>query len=116
MSSRGLRARHCSLRRHNLPAGSVWLRIWWQIDFVMREGRADRLRYEWDPLLRVRMGQIALSFAALAMTQAPTIERPTAPPPTQPVREREGVRPERRTDISRTPPPDEMREVTKRER
>lgn len=45
---------------------------------------------------------------------APTIERPKAPLQTQPERERETVTPLRKTDISRTPPPDEMREVTKK--
>jgi hypothetical protein len=45
---------------------------------------------------------------------APTIVRPTAPPQTQPERDRAIVMPQRKTDISRTPPPDEMREVTKK--
>ena len=54
--------------------------------------------------------------AIASATSAPVIERPPQVVPTQPERDRESPGRPRKTDISRTPPPDEMREVTRPKR
>ena len=67
----GLGHRKGHVPRRTIPVGRVWLRVNEVWDYTPRwpnkpDDRFDRFRYERDPLLTLRMEQIAAGFSWLA--------------------------------------------------